>query len=215
MADSVKPERGPQRWLVVMAKEPRCGAVKTRLASEIGAVKATGFYRRTLINVSARLSPDPHWNTVIAVTPDISINSAVWPPWTDLIAQGRGDLGARMQRVFECLPPGPAVIIGTDIPEISNRHIARAFRALGSSDAVLGPCEDGGYWLVGVRRIPRVQDIFADVRWSSAHTLADTLANLEGLRVSMLDHLRDVDDGESCCALGNAASRLVLPALKG
>jgi glycosyltransferase A (GT-A) superfamily protein (DUF2064 family) len=116
-----------------------------------------------------------------------------------------------MQRMFDCLPPGPVVIIGTDIPEIGTRHIAQAFRKLGSNDAVLGPCDDGGYWLVGQRRTPRVLDIFANVRWSSAHTLEDTLANLAGARVAMLEHLGDVDDGTSYRRLGSAGSRIMLP----
>ncbi len=200
------------RWLLIMAKEPRCGAVKTRLAGDIGSVKATGFYRRTLANVSARLAKDPRWTTIIAVSPDASIGSAVWPHGPDLIGQGEGDLGMRMQRVFDCLPKGQVVIIGTDIPEISNRHISRAFAALGAKDAVLGPSDDGGYWLVGQRRSPRVLDIFADVRWSSPHTLNDTLVNLEGYRVAMLEKLEDVDDGKSYRRLGTAASRVVLPA---
>ena len=207
----MKPERGPRRWLVVMAKEPRCGAVKTRLSRDIGAVAATRFYRTTFANVCWRVVPDPRWRTLIAVSPDTSIDSAVWPQGADLIGQGGGDLGARMQRVFDCLPPGPAVIIGTDIPEISTRHISQAFHALGSNDAVLGACDDGGYWLVGLRRTPRVLDIFAGVRWSSAHTLADTLANLAGMRVAMLEQLSDVDDGENHRSLGSAGSRIVLP----
>ncbi len=211
MAESVKPERGLRRSLVVMAKEPRCGAVKTRLARDIGAVKATGFYRRTLANVSARLANDPRWNTLISVSPDTSIGSPAWPPGPDLIGQGDGDLGARMQRVFDCLPKGPVVIIGTDIPEISNRHISRAFAALGAHDAVLGPCEDGGYWLVGQRRTPKILNIFAGVRWSSPHTLDDTLTNLRRSRVSLIDHLGDVDDGPGHRRLGHAAARIVLP----
>jgi glycosyltransferase A (GT-A) superfamily protein (DUF2064 family) len=120
-----------------------------------------------------------------------------------------------MQSLFDGLPPGPVVIIGTDIPEISSRRIAKAFSSLGANDAVLGPCEDGGYWLVGLRRTPKTKPIFADVRWSSQHTLTDTLANLEGMRVAMLEHLSDVDDGESYRRVGGVASRLVLPALKG
>lgn len=211
MADTIKPASGPRRWLVVMAKEPRCGAVKTRLARDIGAVAATQFYRHSLANVSARLARDPRWKTLIAVSPDRSIHSAVWPRGLDLIEQGEGNLGARMQRVLDCLPPGPVVIIGTDIPEISRRHIAQAFKALGSNDAVLGPCEDGGYWLVGLRRSPRVHGIFADVRWSSAQTLADTLANLEGMSVAMLEQLSDVDDGKSYRRLASAGSPVVLP----
>ncbi len=222
MAELVKPDRGPRRWLVVMAKEPRCGAVKTRLARDIGAVAATQFYRRTLLNVSARLARDARWRTLIAVTPDSAIASPVWPHGAGLVAQGKGDLGARMQRVFDTLPPGPVVIIGADIPEIGASHIARAFRALGSSsseaagqikgshDAVLGPAQDGGYWLVGLRRTPRVPGMFANVRWSSAHTLADTLANLAGARVAMLEPLEDVDDGISHRRLGDTGSRIML-----
>lgn len=194
-----------------MAKEPRCGAVKTRLAGDIGAVSATGFYRSALASVSARLVPDPRWRTLIAVTPDASVHSAVWPAGADLIAQGHGDLGARMQRLFDCLPPGPVVIIGTDIPEITPARIAEAFTALGSHDAVFGPCDDGGYWLVGLRRSPSISSIFDNVRWSSEYTLADTLANLKGARVSLLEHLSDVDDGPGHRRLKSAGARMVLP----
>ena len=211
MADMVKPARGPRRWLVVMAKEPRCGAVKTRLSRDIGAVAATQFYRVTLANVSARLVRDPRWHTLIAVSPDTSIDSPVWPRGTALVPQGPGDLGVRMQRVFDCLAPGPAIIIGSDIPQVGAGHIAAAFRELQGHDAVLGPADDGGYWLVGLSRSPRVRNIFAQVRWSSDHALADTLDNLKGARVALAHNLSDVDDGHSHRRLGSAGSRIVLP----
>jgi len=211
MADFAKPEAGPRRWLVVLAKAPRCGAVKTRLARDIGAVAATGFARRTLANICRRLARDPRWSTLIAVSPDTAIGSGIWPGGVLLIPQGLGNLGARMQRPFDGLPPGPVVIIGTDIPEISAPRIAAAFRLLGSHDAVFGPAEDGGYWLVGLRRSPRVPAIFSNVRWSSAHTLKDTLANLGPWRCAILETLGDVDDGESHRRLGPAGARLILP----
>ncbi len=56
--------------------------------------------------------------------------------------------------------PGPVVIIGADIPEITPDHIGRAFAALGRSDAVFGPAADGGYWLVGLKRRPSIREIF-------------------------------------------------------
>lgn len=223
MGESVTPETGPQRWLVVMAKEPRAGAVKTRLARDIGCVPATHFYRTSLFNLLRRLGPDPRWRTLVAVSPDESILSPVWPSGLTLTTQGRGDLGARMQRMFDALPPGPVVIIGTDIPEITPRHIAQAFRVLGSSsseavgqikgshDAVLGPAADGGYWLVGLRRTPRIRAIFPGVRWSSAHTLDDTLANLAGARVALLDPLEDVDDAPTYRRLAQTGARVVPP----
>lgn len=96
------------------------------------------------------------------------------------------------------LPPGPVVIIGSDIPDISRGHISGAFAALGKTDAVFGPSEDGGYWLVGLRRRPRIADIFDDIRWSSEETLGDTLRNVKAaaLSVAMLERLRDIDTGE-------------------
>lgn len=198
-----------------MAKEPRCGAVKTRLADDIGAVKAIAFYRKSLMKVSSRLVSDTRWHTVLAVTPDPSVCSLAWPRGCAVIPQGPGDLGDRMQRVFDRLPPGPVVIIGSDIPGIANRHIASAFTALGNDDVVIGPGHDGGYWLIGLRRTPRTPSIFQNVRWSSPHTYKDTLENLSGLRRLELEKLADVDDGKTYRALNETASRLVPPITRG
>jgi hypothetical protein len=101
-----------------------------------------------------------------------------------------------MQRLFKRLPPGPILIIGSDIPSIRPAHIAEAFRLLGGADAVLGPAHDGGYWLVGLRRTPRLATPFARVRWSGPHALSDTLANLKGRRVALAARLSDVDTAE-------------------
>ena len=183
------------RHLVVFVKTPRLGAVKTRLAADIGVVAATAFYRRTMGRVLRRLGCDRRWRCWLAVTPDRDARAALWPAGWRCIAQGGGDLGARMARPMRRLPPGPVVIVGTDIPDISAHHIARAFQALGSQDAVFGTARDGGYWLVGLRRRPRVPEVFSGVRWSTRFALADTLANLGGYRVALIDTLEDIDDG--------------------
>ena len=78
----------------------------------------------------------------------------------------------------------PSIIVGSDIPAIEAEHIAQAFRLLGRNDAVFGPAADGGYWLIGLKRMPKALAPFAGVRWSSPHALADTLANLKGKRVA-------------------------------
>ena len=101
-----------------------------------------------------------------------------------------------MARAASSCPPGPVVIVGSDIPGITRSHIAAAFRALGDHDAVFGPALDGGYWLVGFRRRPVFRSPFAGVRWSSEWALADTLANLKGKKVAVLPPLEDVDDGK-------------------
>lgn len=180
--------------LVVFVKEPQAGRVKTRLGRGIGTTRATAFYRHTTATVLARLGADPRWRTVLAVSPDAALASRAWPASIERVGQGRGDLGQRLERVMDGLPPGPVVIVGTDIPEIRPSHIAAALKQLGCADAVFGPAADGGYWLVGLKRRPRVPRAFRSVRWSSEHALSDTRANLEGRRVGMLGHLTDVDE---------------------
>lgn len=197
--------------LVIMAKRPAAGAVKTRLARGIGTVAATFFYRHMMQNLLLRLARDARWDTILALTPDTEILSSLWPAHVARMGQGRGDLGRRMQRVFDRLPPGPVIIIGTDIPEITPAIIANAFATLARNDAVVGPCEDGGYWLIGLKRSPRILQIFANVRWSSQHTRADTLANLKACRVGELQWLNDVDGAQDYHRLKQASSRAVLP----
>ena len=178
------------RRLVIMAKAPRAGAVKSRLARAIGAAPAAFVYRHLLARTLRVVGRDPRWTTIVAVTPDTAAPRFAGMP------QGPGDLGARMDRLMRTLPPGPVVIVGTDIPRISATDIARAFASLGSADAVFGPAADGGYWLVGMKRRPRVRAIFSRVRWSSDNALADTLANCTGLDVVMLDERADIDTGD-------------------
>ncbi len=186
-----------RRHLVVFARAPALGRVKSRLAAGIGAGAALAFYRRTLETVLRRVGRDRRWRTVLAVTPDRATNGRLWPMRLPRSRQGAGDLGARMGRVLRRWPSGPVVIIGADIPDITAAHIGRAFRALGNADAVFGPARDGGYWLVGLRRGPCLPDIFADVRWSTEHALADTVANLKRHRVTLTDTLDDIDDAAS------------------
>jgi uncharacterized protein len=112
------------------------------------------------------------------------------------IIQRRGGLGQRMQGIFDAAGRGPLIIVGTDIPFVSRNILARAFRLLRGADAVFGPAEDGGYWLVGFRRRPATLAPFGNVRWSSPHALADTLANLRGRRVAFAATLFDIDTSE-------------------
>jgi len=194
-----------QRHLVLFARAPMRGAVKTRLAADIGKDAALAFYRRTLHDVLWRLGRDARWQTWLAVTPDrAAYDPPLWPavPGVALIPQGGGDLGARMARPLRELPPGPVVIVGSDIPDLGPGHVMDAFAALGRHDMVFGPAADGGYWLVGARRSPVVpHGLFENIRWSSPHALSDTLAGLPSHhRVGMLGELDDIDDGAAWLA---------------
>jgi uncharacterized protein len=196
--------------LVVMAKLPVAGRVKTRLARALGVTAATRFARHATVAVLQRLAPDPRWQTILAVTPDAAVGNRCWPRGILRIRQGRGDLGCRMQRIMERLPPGPVAIIGTDIPQVTPALIAPAFRALGHVHAVFGRATDGGYWLVAMRRRPCVLKAFASVRWSSEHALSDTLARLGHVAVAFVATLPDVDDASSFSAASARLGRRVL-----
>ncbi len=181
------------KHLVIMAKQPVAGRVKSRLAKSIGVARATGVYRHLMSSTMRTLAPDQRWKTLAAVAPDTAFYEHHWPANVTPFPQGPGNLGERMQRIFDIVPPGPVVIIGTDIPFITANDVAGAFRQLGSNDLVFGSAGDGGYWLVGAQRSPRIPAIFENVRWSSEHALADTLDNAQGLKVGYANTRYDVD----------------------
>jgi len=195
-----------------MAKVPQVGRVKTRLARQIGPVRAAWFYRHTAAAVISRLSRHPCWETILSVSPDHDLSHRLWQSRLPRIAQGRGDIGQRMQRAMTLPARGPVVVIGTDIPGIRASHIAHAFKLLGPHDVVFGPAADGGYWLAGQRRRPRCLQMFAGpIRWSTSDVLSDTLRGLEALRVGFVATLSDVDDAEDLRLVAGWCGRRILP----
>ena len=189
------------RHLVVFVRAPQLGTVKSRLAKDIGAVAAWKFQRDTICSLLSQVGTGRTWRTWLTVTPSPTRGNPTWPRHLQRLDQGRGDLGTRMARLLVAAPRGPVVLIGGDIPELRRIHIERAFRALATAEVAIGPADDGGFWLVGMRRRPRaprqiVARMFADVRWSTPHALADVLANLDGYAsVRLTDALSDIDTG--------------------
>ena len=197
--------------LIIMAKRPVAGAVKRRLARGIGDAAALRFYRTTLTHTVLRLAADARWRTYLAVTPDRAVTAHCWPAVRNLtrVPQGEGDLGVRMQALFGRLPPGPAIIVGSDIPAIRPAHVAHAFKLLGRADAVFGAAQDGGYWLVGLKKSVRQVFPFTDVPWSTERTLAATHANLQGRIVAYTSTLSDVDTAQDYRRERVRAERLI------
>jgi len=190
------------------------GRVKRRLARDVGAVAAWRFHWVTADGLLRRLAGSyrpgrtgrlGRWRCWLAVTPDreaAAVGARAGRAW-QVVPQGPGDLGQRMGRVMAALPPGPVVIVGADIPDIAARHVAEAFRRLGDHDWVLGPAEDGGYWLIGARRRPHPRLPFAGVRWGGPHALSDTRAGLGRASVAELEVLSDVDRGADLARLAS------------
>lgn len=200
--------------LIIFVKAPLAGRVKTRLAATLGPARAAAVYRRLSSNTIAQAAKGP-WRTMLAVDPVAALTGyeSLWPPAYARIAQGRGDLGARMRRLIDGAPSGPVVIIGSDAPSLRARHIRAAFKALGGADAVIGPAPDGGYWLIGLSRRRGRAPAFDGVRWSSQYALGDTLRSLPAsFRIARLEPLSDVDDAAD---LSRAGPRALMRSIAG
>lgn len=186
------------RHLIIFTRAAQLGCVKRRLAADIGALAALRFHRKMQMRLAQSVGRDKRWKTRVAITPDIRTRNSLFSD-VEIINQCSGDLGQRMAHCFRVLPPGPAVLIGSDIPGITRQHIAGAFALLGKNDVVFGPAEDGGYWLVGLKRLrpiggPHGRNLFSGVRWSGPHALADTVDAMgQRARTGFVETLSDVD----------------------
>jgi rSAM/selenodomain-associated transferase 2/rSAM/selenodomain-associated transferase 1 len=196
-------ERGSGRGaiLLVFAKAPREGRVKTRLAAEVGDREATRIYR-TLGRRVVEAVRGGAWRTRICFTPaDAREELEAWLGGhrLEFRPQASGDLGRRMAFAFEDTFAEGAervCVVGTDVDGLEQELVARAFAALEQHDLVLGPALDGGYWLLGLDG-PQPA-LFQGIRWSTPEVLEETLERARGLglRVHLLPALRDVDHRE-------------------
>jgi uncharacterized protein len=176
------------------------GVSKTRLAAGIGVARAWRV-KRTLDAHTCRVAQSGAWTTSLAVAPDRDLLTqfqGAWPIGLNRVRQGRGNLGQRMANTMRANCAGPVCIIGSDLPDLTTRDLAAAFKMLKRRDVVFGPATDGGYWLIGMSARCARQARLDNIQWSSAFTLSDTLATLPPTwRVGFLRELEDVDDAAS------------------
>ncbi len=189
--------------LIVFTRYPVAGKVKTRLVPALGEERAALLHARMAEYTVNRLRP-LHKSGLV----DLEIRYDGGTPeqmrqWlgADLgySAQGGGDLGERMARAFrnalDC-GAGAAVIVGTDCPGITRDIVEEAFRQVRRTDVVLGPAEDGGYYLVGLRQ--SVPELFSRMPWGTGEVFEKSLAVAQILQLSvgLVDRLPDVDRPE-------------------
>ncbi len=183
--------------LVIFARAPEIGRVKTRLAAGMGDRRALEIYRELAEGVVAAVRGTTA-EIVVAYAPPTAADAMRAWLGSDLAyePQVEGDLGERMAAAISSrltAGAGRVVVIGADCPAVDAGVVARAFHALDDYDVVLGPAEDGGYYLVGTRSAHAA--LFRDIPWSSDRTLEVTLERIAqaALRCQLLDTLRDVD----------------------
>lgn len=186
--------------VVVFAKAPRPGAVKTRLCPPLSPVAAARLYRCFLLDTLDGVRGLAGVTPVIAYAPRRArALFAARHRGVRLLPQVGPDLGARMAGVFRRLFARgfeAVVIIGSDSPTLPRWHLEAAVRILGRADGVIGPSADGGYYLIGLRA--PCPALFTGVPWSTDRVLATTLrrARRAGRRLRRLPAWYDVDTSD-------------------
>lgn len=171
----------------MFARSPVIGKVKKRLAQEIGDTEALRCYHALLHRA---LEATSGYSTTIWYEGRADVWSEIAPDHR-LAAQPPGDLGHKM---FTALKKGANLVVGADIPLLTEAYIDRAIDyLLKSQDLVIGPTEDGGYCLIGMKKPHKY--LFEDISWGSDRVLEQTLSRAEelGMRVTLLPKLWDVD----------------------
>jgi len=182
--------------LIVFAKAPVPGQVKTRLAQKIGAEGACTAYRQMLKAIGAVFSKIEratvqHWPT----KGDEALRRLLPSEWAYRPQEGE-DLGERLLNAFSrafSLGARKVAIIGSDCPYVTVDHLEQAWRELDSADIVFGPAVDGGYWLVAAKQVH--PEPFRNISWGGAMVLEQSLeaARGAGLMVRLLEKLHDID----------------------
>jgi rSAM/selenodomain-associated transferase 1 len=181
-----------------MAKAPRPGLAKTRLAAVLGDDGAARLAARMLRHavaqavqagcgaVELRVTPDADDEYIVALAREHSL---------PVVLQGDGDLGERMARALTdgIAAQGAAIVMGTDAPALDATVLRQAAQSLATHDAVIVPALDGGFVLLGLRRCP--PGLLAGLRWSHDQVLHDTLERLSthGLSKETLPAMADID----------------------
>ncbi len=181
--------------ILVFAKAPVPGRVKTRLIPALGAEGAAALARKML-----ERTVEEALATGLAVELCGEPDAARWHPERPGLArtkQGEGDLGERLTRAAErVLGDEPVLLIGADCPELDRARLRAAATALEDHDATIHPARDGGYALLGLRRFD--PSLFEEVAWSTPVVAEQTIASIEALgwTLHLGDTLRDVDEPE-------------------
>ncbi len=211
----------PER-LIIFTRPPVPGQVKTRLIPALGPKGAAELHRHLAQGVLA-------WGLKLALLRPLGIEvrhdggnpeeMRAWlGPGPFLRPQGPGDLGQRMERALgEALQEGASrvILVGTDLPGLTDQHLNRALEALNERDLVLGPATDGGYYLVGLTR--PAPEIFSGISWGGPRVLAQTLAAAQtaGLEPALIPGLSDLDRPEDLAGLGHAPAPPALERVTG
>jgi hypothetical protein len=199
--------------LCVMAKDPKAGHVKTRLCPPLDADTAARLYRCFLIDALDMVAHVPGADPVVAYAPANAREP--FAQLTDerflLIPQEGDDLGSRLENAFRALfrrGYDRVAVVSTDSPDLPPEYLPEAFRALDRAPGAIGPCPDGGYYLIALAR--PVPELFRDMPWSTPRVVPETDARARGLGLE-LARLPEWPDVDTAADLGRLCRELADP----
>ena len=182
--------------IIVFTRNPELGKVKTRLAKTIGNQSALNIYNY-LLNHTEQTIRNTTCDKAIFYSVKIREND-IWSSniYNKLQQKGK-DLGSRMSNAFKYAFENnyeKVIIIGSDLFDLKPKHISTALNMLDKNDVVIGPAQDGGYYLLGMKKIH--SNVFENKNWGTETVLKDTLKDLKHLDVFHLKELNDIDTFE-------------------
>jgi len=182
-----------KRLLIIFTRNPELGKCKTRLAATVGDEAALDIYIFLLkhtVSITENLEVTKQVHYSIKVRDNDLWNDSKF----EKKQQYGADLGLRMHHAFqEGFKEGyqQIIIIGSDLYDVSQDDLENAFNQLENHDFVIGPAEDGGYYLLGMKRL--LPELFQNKNWGTSSVLKDTLTNLENESLQLLPQKNDVD----------------------
>ncbi|NCO43231.1 MAG: hypothetical protein AUJ96_27835 [Armatimonadetes bacterium CG2_30_66_41] len=188
-----------ERRLIVLARPPVPGKVKTRLSEHLGPEQTARLYACFVRDTLGKLVTLVHTHVAVYHTPgspeEVRTLESILPPGVPLRPQRGHTFGARLSDALgDCAQCSATVLVGTDSPTLPAELVHQAFDALRHRDIVLGPATDGGYYLLGARAA--APNLFRGIRWSTSAVLAQTVERCRelGLRPAALPPWYDVDE---------------------
>ncbi|EIA08566.1 TIGR04282 family arsenosugar biosynthesis glycosyltransferase [Flavobacterium frigoris] len=182
--------------LLIFTRNPELGKVKTRLAKTIGEADALQVYK-DLLQHTMEQSQSVDCDKFVFYDTAV-VDHDIWKEeFYQKRIQSKGDLGHKMQDAFELLFSQGyknCIIIGSDLFDLKTEIIETAFTELEKSDVVLGPAEDGGYYLLGLKKI--IPSVFKNKDWGTSTVFTDTVKDLETQKIHLLPTLNDIDTFE-------------------
>lgn len=182
--------------IITFTRNPELGKVKTRLAKTIGEASALAIYIKLLEHTESvlrNIDSDKAVYYSVKIRENDLWNSNIYQKHQ----QFGDDLGIRMQNAFKAgfdAGYSKIVIVGSDLHDLQPKHITQAFDALDTNDVTIGPAEDGGYYLLGMKTL--YKDVFENKNWGTETVFEDTIKNLKNESVFLLEQLNDVDTYE-------------------